>query len=99
MEDLEQWLRILFASHVLKKDFDMFRKYYMLALFEGKHGENLHVLSPDKAQTQRGRIDQITVTNTFFLSTSVLSLDLENELLLSAIASGISVSGFSEISL
>ena len=67
----------------------------MSALFEGKHGENLHALSPDKAQTQRGRIYQITVTNTLFLSTSVLSPDLENELLLSAIASGISVSGFS----
>lgn len=56
MEDFEYQLKILFASHVLKKCFNMFWNSYLLAHFEGKHSENPHVLSPDEAHTQPGRI-------------------------------------------
>lgn len=37
-------LKILFASHILKKGFNMIWKSYILAPFEGKHSENLHAL-------------------------------------------------------
>lgn len=99
MEDLEYQLRILSASHVLKKNFNMFWKHYLLAPFEGKHSENLLALSTGKAQTRPGRIYQISMTNVWGASISVLSLDMENDLLVSTMASGISISGFPEISL
>lgn len=99
MEDLEYQLRILFASPVLKKTFNTFWKHHLLAPFEGKHSENLHALSTGKAQTQPGRIYRISMTNIWYLSTSVLSVDMENGLLVSAMASGISISRFPEISL
>lgn len=96
MEDFDYQLKIHFAFPILKKGFNAFWKPDLLSPFEGKHGENLHARSLDKAHIKLGRIHQISVTNIWLLPTSVLSLDVEHELLLSAMASGISVSGFPE---
>lgn len=68
----------------------------MLVPFEGRHSENLHALSLDEIHTQFGKIHQITVMNIWLLRTSVGSPDMEHKLLLAALASGLSGTGFPE---
>lgn len=93
MADSAYLLSILFASHILKKGFHRFLKSCLLSPFEGKHSQDIHELSPDKAPTHSGRIHQISVTKVWLLPISVIFPDMEHDLLLSAMASGISVSG------
>lgn len=97
MADSAYLLNILFASHILKKGFHRFLNSWLLALFEGKHSENIYAVSSDKAPTQPGRIHQISVTKVWRLPISVVFPDMKHELLLSAMTSDISVSGLPDL--